>query len=331
MLASVREKSLYRRLLLVITAVLIAGVQLIYFGPEILQSDLLPSIAALIRILIVSGIVVLALANVSRIAQTIIDMSRDRWWLLELAVILITGVLIVLRPDPFRRIVVFLADGIWITFSITVISFVLVFLVGLIGGMSRLARNPLIKGISSVYVEVIRGIPLLVQLLFLYFAFPQLLDSIGETLLPYLPPVGQWFVDLRPDPFWTAVAGITICYGAYMTEIFRAGIQSISKGQMEAARSLGMGYGQAMRYVILPQAVRVILPPVGNEFVTLLKDSSLVSVVAVADMTRRGREFMASTYLSLETWSMVAILYLIMTLFAARVVTYIERKSAYVH
>ncbi len=326
-----RQVGVYRWLWLACAAILIAGIQLIYWGSEILQSDLLQSLTVLVRILIVSGVVVLALANVSRIAQTIADISRDRWWLLELVVILLTGVLVIVRPDPFQRIVVFLTDGIWITFSITVISFILVLIVGLIGGMSRLAKNPLIKGVASIYVEIIRGIPLLVQLLFLYFAFPQLLDIIGEAVRPLLPSLGQWFIDLRPDPFWTAVAGITICYGAYMTEIFRAGIQSISKGQMEAARSLGMGYGQAMRYVILPQAVRVILPPVGNEFVTLLKDSSLVSVVAVADMTRRGREFMASTYLSLETWSMVAILYLIMTLFAARVVTYIERKSAYVH
>ena len=264
------------------------------------------------------------------IPQLVFDMLRDRWWLLFLAIVLLTGTLIVIRPDPFQRIVVFLYDGILVTISITAISFVLVLVVGLIGGMGRVAKNPIISGIASIYVEVIRGIPLLVQLLFLYFAFPQLLDIVGEMLLPYLPAVGQWFMDLRPDPFWTAVAGITICYGAYMTEIFRAGIQSISRGQMEAARSLGMSYIQAMRYVILPQAVRVILPPVGNEFVTLLKDSSLVSVVAVAEMTRRGREFMASTYMSLETWFMVALLYLIMTLFAARVVAYIEKRSAYV-
>jgi polar amino acid transport system permease protein len=112
-----------------------------------------------------------------------------------------------------------------------------------------------------------------------------------------------------------------------MSEVYRAGIQSISKGQMEAARSLGMTYVQAMRYVILPQAVRVILPPVGNEFVTLLKDTSLVSVVAVPDLTRRGREFMASTFLSTETWLMIALIYLVFTLFAARLVSWLERRS----
>lgn len=124
-----------------------------------------------------------------------------------------------------------------------------------------------------------------------------------------------------------AILGLTFCYAAYMSEVYRAGIQSISKGQMEAARSLGMNYFQAMRYIILPQAIRVILPPVGNEFITLLKDSSLVSVVAVADITRRGREFMAANFIPVQTWVMVALLYLVLTLFSARIVTWIERKT----
>jgi len=126
-----------------------------------------------------------------------------------------------------------------------------------------------------------------------------------------------------------AVFGFTICYGAYVGEIYRAGIQSISRGQMEAARSLGMSHVQAMRYVILPQAIRVILPPLGNEFVALLKDSSLVSVVAVTDMTRRGREFMSRTFIPLETWTMVALLYLLLTVFSARIVSYVERRTSY--
>jgi len=122
---------------------------------------------------------------------------------------------------------------------------------------------------------------------------------------------------------------LTFAYGAYMTEVFRAGIQSIPKGQMEAARSLGMTYFQAMRHIVLPQAVRVILPPIGNEFVALLKDSSLVSVLAVSDLTRRGREYMARTFLSFDTWIMVALCYLVLTLFSSRVVEYIESKSRF--
>jgi polar amino acid transport system permease protein len=124
-----------------------------------------------------------------------------------------------------------------------------------------------------------------------------------------------------------SIIGLTFCYGAYMSEIYRAGIQSIPKGQMEAAKSLGMNYFQSMRYIILPQAIRVILPPVGNEFIALLKDSSLVSAVAVADLTRRGREFMSSNFNPIETWTMVALVYLIMTLFAARIASYIEKRA----
>jgi polar amino acid transport system permease protein len=112
-----------------------------------------------------------------------------------------------------------------------------------------------------------------------------------------------------------------------MSEIYRAGIQSVPKGQNEAARSLGMTHSQAMRHVVLPQAFRTILPPVGNEFISLLKDSSLVSVVSVADITRRGREFMAASFLPVETWLMIALIYLIMTLISARVVAWIERKT----
>ncbi|MEW6651006.1 MAG: amino acid ABC transporter permease, partial [Chloroflexota bacterium] len=134
-------------------------------------------------------------------------------------------------------------------------------------------------------------------------------------------------INYKADPNIMAIVGLTVCYAAYMSEVYRAGIQSISIGQMEAARSLGMNYFQAMRFIILPQAVRVILPPVGNEFITLLKDTALVSVVGVSDLTRRGREFMATNFMPIEPWVIVSLLYLVMTLIAARVVHYIEQKT----
>lgn len=255
----------------------------------------------------------------------------DPWWLLVFGVVGLLAILIAGKPDPFRRIAVFVTDGIWVTIRITIVSFALILIAGLIGGLGRIAKNPLIHGAASLYVEIVRGVPLLVQLIFIYYAAPQLLTAIGEGIASAIPalagPAGL-LIGIQLDPFVAAVFGFTICYGAYMSEIYRAGIQSIPKGQMEAARSLGMSYTQSMRYVILPQAVRVILPPVGNEFVALLKDSSLVSAVAVADLTRRGREFMSTTLLSLETWTLVALIYLVMTLFSSRVVSYIERKMS---
>jgi len=253
---------------------------------------------------------------------------NDRWWLLVLAVVAGVVLLITTSPDPYRAIFEFVQDGIVVTLKITLTSFVLILLVGLIGGLGRLSHNPIIKSIASLYVELIRGIPLLVQLLFIWFALPQVFQSIGGALADFWPAGGAWFSDLSLTPFAAAVFGITLCYGAYMSEIFRAGIQSIHRGQLEAARSLGMSYFQAMRFVILPQAIRVILPPVGNEFVTLLKDSSLVSVLAVSDLTRRGREYMARTFQSFETWMLVALIYLVLTLTSSRIAGALERNMS---
>jgi polar amino acid transport system permease protein len=253
----------------------------------------------------------------------------DPGWLLVLGSAAFVWALTALKPEPFGRIFVFLLDGVLVTFRLTTVSFFFILLVGLLGGVGRISKNRIVNGIASLYVEIIRGIPLMVQLLFIWFALPQAFDRIGRSLLNLSPSIGRWFIDLSFSPSVAAVMGLTICYGAYMSEIYRAGIESIPKGQMEAARSLGMSYFQAMRYIILPQAVRVILPPIGNEFIALLKDSALVSVLAVSDLTRRGREYMARTFESLETWAVVALVYLVLTLFLARIVAIIERKTSF--
>jgi polar amino acid transport system permease protein len=225
--------------------------------------------------------------------------------------------------DPYWNIIKFVMDGLGITVLITVASFVFVLVAGMLGGLGRLSTNKVIHGIATLYVELVRGVPLLVQLIWWYFAFPVVIKQIGEWT--HISPLAEY----QSNAILLAVIGLVFCYGAYMSEIYRAGIQSIPKGQMEAARSLGMTYFQAMRHVVLPQAVRVILPPVGNEFIALLKDSSLVSVVAVADLTRRGREFMSTHFNPIEVWTMVALLYLVMTLFSARVVTWLERRTGF--
>jgi len=148
----------------------------------------------------------------------------------------------------------------------------------------------------------------LVQLFWIHF-------GLGRTVLN-LPAMGS------------AISAMAICYGAYMGEIFRAGIQSISHGQVEAAKSLGMTNYQTMRQVILPQAFKVILPPVGNEFIALLKDSSLVSIIAVGDLLRRGREYVAINFCAFETYTMVALIYLIITLVLSKVVWNMEKIMA---
>jgi polar amino acid transport system permease protein len=245
----------------------------------------------------------------------------DAWWGLLLGVIVIIALLVISTPDPYGRIFRFVQDGLWVTVYITFVSFLLILVAGLIGALGRLSKNRVVYGTATAYVELVRGIPLLVQLIWWYYAFPPLLQNFGrENNVSFL-------ASFQADPAIMAIVGLVVCYGAYMSEVYRAGIQSIPRGQMEAARSLGMNYFQSMRYVILPQAIRVVLPSVGNEFIALLKDSSLVSAVAVADMTRRGREFQAANFITFEVWILIALIYLTMTLFSARVVAWIEKRT----
>jgi len=172
-------------------------------------------------------------------------------------------------------------------------------------GLGRISRVKIVNRIATVYVEVVRGIPLLVQLFYIYYAMGKIVQ------VPRLV---------------AAITAMTICYGAYLGEIFRAGIQAVPKGQMEAALALGMSRWQAMRRIILPQTIKIVLPPVGNEFIALLKDSSLVSILAVADLLRRGREYASKTFYYFETYTVVALVYLVMTLFFSKLVSLMEER-----
>jgi polar amino acid transport system permease protein len=227
------------------------------------------------------------------------------WRISFAGAILILVYLAVSQPDPYYEILRFIPDGILVTFQVTLCSIFFALILGLITGLGRISRNRIVNSAASIYVEVVRGIPLLVQLFYIYYA-------LGR------------FVRL-PD-ILAAVIAMSVCYGAYMGEVFRAGIESIHKGQTEAARSLGFNQAQTMRYVIIPQAWRTILPPVGNEFIALLKDTSLVSILAVADILRRGREFAAETFAYFETYTVIALVYLIITLILSKLVSYLEER-----
>jgi polar amino acid transport system permease protein len=261
--------------------------------------------------------------DIGRIPGAEISAKLDPWWWLVVAVAGILVLLIIFQSDPYLNILVFVSDGLAITVLLTVASFVFILVVGLIGGLGRIAKNPVIRLIATLYVEIVRGIPLLVQLIWWYFAAPVVIKAIGRFL--HISALANY----QSNAIFLAILGLVICYGAYMTEIFRAGIQSVHKGQMEAARSLGMTYMQAMRHVIVPQAIRVVLPPVGNEFIMLIKDTSLVSAVAVADLTRRGREYMGAHFNPIEVWTLVALLYLILTLFSARLIAWLENRRRF--
>jgi polar amino acid transport system permease protein len=247
----------------------------------------------------------------------------DPWWWLVVAVVALLAFLVIFKRDPYWNILLFVRDGLAVTVFLTVVSFVFILLVGMIGGLGRISKNPVLYLIATLYVEIFRGIPLLVQLIWWYFAAPVVIQNVGK--LVHFSAMANY----QSNAILLAVVGLVMCYGAYVSEIYRAGIQSIPKGQMEAARSQGMTYIQSMRHVILPQAIRVILPPIGNEFIMLIKDSSLVSVVAVADLVRRGREFMSTHFDPIEVWTMVALLYLVLTLFFTRLMAWLEKRRKY--
>lgn len=200
-----------------------------------------------------------------------------------------------------------LLAGAGITLQITAMSVTFGLILGCIIGIARLCNIKVLRILANVYVDFIRGTPLLVQIFLVYFALPGI---IGH----------------RVDPFLAAISACSINSGAYIAEIFRAGIQSIDKGQMEAGRSLGMSWAQTMRYIIMPQAFKRIIPPLGNEFIAMMKDSSLVSVIGFEELTRRGQLVIARTYASFEIWMAVAIIYLIMTFTVARFVAAMEKR-----
>ena len=202
-----------------------------------------------------------------------------------------------------------LLAGAGVTIEITAIAVGLGFIFGLITSVCRLSGVKTLQVIAVCYVNIIRGTPMLVQIFLIYFALPMV---IGE----------------RINPFVAAVAACSINSGAYVSEIFRAGIQSVDKGQMEAGRSLGLSWMQTMRYVIMPQAFKHVIPPLGNAFMSMTKETSLVSVIGFEELTRRGQLIIAKTYGSFEIWLTVAAIYLVMTLTIARLVSYLERRFA---
>jgi len=185
-----------------------------------------------------------------------------------------------------------IAHGLWMTVKISFISLIFAVLLGLIFGLMRVAKNQTARDLSLTYVELIRGTPLLVQIFIVYFFIGTVLDF---------------------DRFTAGVVALSVFTGAYVAEIVRAGIQAIPAGQMEAARSLGMTYPKAMRYIVLPQALKRTLPPLAGQFINLIKDSSLVSVISITDLTKAGREVVSGSFAPFEVWFTVAALYLLVT------------------
>ncbi|AGF97352.1 Glutamate transport membrane-spanning protein [Methanosarcina mazei C16] len=203
--------------------------------------------------------------------------------------------------------------GAVITVEVTTFAIFFGLILGTIAAFGKLSRRSVFRIPSSIYVDFIRGTPLFVQILLFYYGIPGLI--IGITGEPF-----------RIDPILAGIAVCSINSGAYNAEIVRAGIKSVDRGQMEAARSLGMTEGQAMKEVIMPQAVRLIIPPLGNEFIALLKDSSLLAVISVHELSKNGMLYVSKTFAAFPTYISVAFVYLALTMGISRVLNHIERR-----
>lgn len=208
----------------------------------------------------------------------------------------------------FLEFLPLLLKGTLITIEITVLSLIFALFIGLFTAFARISNNILLRKIAGFYISIIRGTPLLVQLMYVYFVLPEL----GIYL----------------SPFMAGLIGLSLYEGAYLAEIFRAGIKSIGKGQLEAAYSIGMSYPTAMKRIILPQAIRNVLPPIGNSAILLLKNSSLCAAIAVNELMHTGEVLATSTFRNLEIFTMVAVMYWILHYPMAYIVDRLERKMS---
>jgi len=207
--------------------------------------------------------------------------------------------------------------GLWITLKLSIMATIFGIIIGVAGGLARISSNPALKWTSIVYVEIIRGSPLMVQILIWYFV-------LGTVINDLLATYGMG----RLSVFWYGVAALACFAGAYVTEIVRAGIQSIHRGQTEAARSVGMSYAQSMFHIIMPQALRRILPPLAGQFISLIKDSSLLGIIAIRELTKAAREAVSASLQPFEIYLVTAVLYLVLTFTLSMFVQHLERRSA---
>jgi polar amino acid transport system permease protein len=247
-----------------------------------------------------------------------------------LAAILLAAIFlwVIANNADYRVIFVAVSKGMWTTIYVSIISYTLATLLGLVWALMRVFPSRLTQEVSSFFVEIIRGIPMLVLLYYLSFVgAPALVDALNWLGTPLINAGLMAEIQVRQVDFTArAILALSIGYSAFISEIFRAGIESIGKEQTEAAGIDGATYRQTMRYILLPQAVRNVLPALGNEFIAILKDSALVSALGVQDITQLGKVYSASTFRFFETYSIVALLYLVMTTGLAVGIRYLQKR-----
>ena len=249
-------------------------------------------------------------------------LARTPWWLLAILLLFVLGYWGIATNATYAQIFAAVSGGLGTTLWVTIVAFSAATLLGLLVALARTASNRLLRELATFYVEIIRGIPVLVFLFYVAFVgAPGLVGALNWLLAPF-----DTVVTIRQFDFaWRAIVALTVCYSAFIAEIFRAGIEAVDRGQLEAARSLGLGRWKCFRLIIAPQALRTILPPLANDFVSMVKDSALVSALGVQDITQLGKVYSSSTFLFFETYNVVALLYLTLTISLSLLVRVLER------
>jgi polar amino acid transport system permease protein len=248
------------------------------------------------------------------------------YWLIAAALLSVLFFWLIVADNDYRIIFRAVRQGILTTLWVTIVAYALAVLLGLVVALGRVSRFRLAREVATFYVEIVRGIPVLVLLFYIAFVAAPQLVAFWNWALAF--PI-EWgllpAMTVRDFDFtWRAIFALMISYSAYLAEIFRAGIESVPKGHTEAAWSLGLSRWKTLRFIVLPQAIRVVLPPLGNDFVAMIKDSALVSALGVQDITQLGRVYSASTFRFFETYNVVAFLYLVMTLSLSLLVRALE-------
>jgi His/Glu/Gln/Arg/opine family amino acid ABC transporter permease subunit len=208
-----------------------------------------------------------------------------------------------------------LMRGVGITVQTTIVALIIAIILGLIACLAGMSGTPILRLLAKGYIWAIRGTPLLVQTFFVYFGIPQLIQSLG--------------FNFRLSPFAAGIITLSLNAGAYIAEIFRGGIEAIDHGQMEAARSLGLSHYRAMFRIILPQAVRISIPSFVNQFIISLKDTSIISIISLAEIVYQARIYIGRTMQSFATWTIVGLFYLVIITVLSRISTHVERKLDY--
>ncbi len=250
------------------------------------------------------------------------------WWLAATAVLAVAIGIAIAVNGLYAQIFAIVSRGVVVTIFVTLVGFVMASALGLTIAVMALSRSVILRQVARFYVEIIRGVPILVLLFYIAFVGAPAVVVAWNWLSTPLQALGiASEMTVRDFPLlWRAVMALTIGYSAFIAEIFRAGIQSVEPGQVEAAKALGLTGLQRFRLIVFPQAIRTILPPLGNDFVAMVKDSSLVSVLGVADLTQMGKVYASGSFRFFETYSIVAYVYLILTIGLSLALRALERR-----